>query len=188
MTNFVVDERVTFITGNSAKAEQLGRYLDFPVSHLRMDLKEVQSLNLTEIIEYKAREAYRQVGRTVLVEDVSLVFHALGNLPGPLIKWFLVELGNDGLCTLFNKYADRSALAEVKFGLYDGNELKVFDGQIAGSIAYSPRGDSVFGWECIFIPKDHERTWGEMNKVERQETSMRNIALKKLESYLKRLH
>ena len=176
---------ITFITGNAAKAEQLGRHLEYPVTHQKVDLVEIQSLNLKEIVEHKAKEAYRHLQKTVLVEDTSLIFHALGRLPGPLIKWFLIEIDNTGLCNILDNFSDRSALAEVCFGLYDGKELKTFEGQAKGSIAKSPRGERGFGWDPIFIPEGHSKTWGEMDTEEQKETSMRRTALKKLEAYLK---
>lgn len=178
---------VTFITGNTSKAEQLGRHLEFPVEHKKLDLHEIQSLDLREIIEHKAKEAYMQIQAPVLVEDTSLIFHALGRLPGPLIKWFLTELDNGGLCKILDGYDDRSALAQVCFGFYDGEELKIFEGEMKGEIAKSPRGDRGFGWDPIFIPEGHTKTWGEMDHEEQKETSMRRIALKKLERYLKEI-
>ena len=66
---------------------------------------------------HKARAVYDSTG-TVLVEDSSLVFSALGKLPGPLIKWFLDELDNEGLTQLLNGYEDRSATARACFALY----------------------------------------------------------------------
>jgi non-canonical purine NTP pyrophosphatase (RdgB/HAM1 family) len=178
-------QNITFITGNAAKAEQLGRHLEHPVAHKKLDLPEIQSLDLHEIIEHKTREAFKQVGGTVLVEDTSLTFKALGKLPGPLIKWFLTELNNEGLCKILNPYEDRTAVAEVCFGLYDGGELKIFEGQTEGMIADVPRGERGFGWDPVFIPKGSEKTWGEMDVDEQKSTSMRRIALLKLEEYLK---
>ena len=178
--------QITFITGNPAKAEQLGRHLEYPVTHKKLDLPEIQSLDLHEVIEHKAKEAFKEVGSTVLVEDVALTFTALGRLPGPLIKWFLTELDNEGLCSLLNGYDDRSALAQVCIGLYDGTELHIFEGSRIGTIAPVPKGERGFGWDPIFIPEGHEKTWGEMDIEEQKETSMRRIALKKLESFLKK--
>lgn len=178
-------KQLTFITGNAAKAEQLGRHLDFPVQHQKIDLMEIQSLDLAEIVEYKAKEAYKVVGAPVLIEDTSLAFMALGRLPGPLIKWFLKELGNDGLARLLDSYRDRAAIAEVLFGLYDGQDLKTFSGRMNGRIAEEPKGESGFGWDPIFIPNGFTKTWGEMTLEEQSETSMRRIALKKLEATLK---
>lgn len=175
---------LTFITGNPSKAEQLSRHLEYPVEHKKLDIPEIQSLDLKEIAEHKAKEAYKQIRGPVLVEDTSLVFHALGRLPGTLIKWFLAELDNEGLCRLLDGYQDRSAQAKVCFCFYDGNDLEVFEGEMNGTIANSPRGERGFGWDPIFIPSGKDKTWGEMNVEEQKETSMRKIALKKLEDYL----
>lgn len=175
---------ITFITGNAAKAEQLSRHLARPVEHKKLDLPEIQSLDLREIIEHKTKEAYKQVGGIVLVEDVSLTFTALGRLPGPLIKWFLNELDNDGLCNLLNGYDDRSAIAEVCYGLYDGKELHIFEGSMTGTIARTPQGEKTFGWDPIFIPQGEIKSWAQMTPEEQKGTSMRRIALLKLEAYI----
>ncbi len=179
-------DRLTFITGNAAKAEQLAYHLEIPVDHQKVDLPEIQSLDLREIVEHKARGAYAIIGKPVLVEDTALTFHALGRLPGPLIKWFLTELDNPGLARLLDGYEDRSATAEVLFGLYDGQELKTFRGHMAGRVADQARGERGFGWDPIFVPEGHEKTWGEMTMEEQKATSMRRIALKKLEAELSR--
>jgi non-canonical purine NTP pyrophosphatase (RdgB/HAM1 family) len=176
---------ITFITGNAAKAEQLGRHLQHPVSHKKLDLHEIQSLDLREVVEYKAREAYKHTGTPVLVEDTALTFIALGRLPGPLIKWFLTELDNAGLCKLLDAYSDRSCVAEVCFGLYDGTTLEMFEGKAEGTVAPETRGEQGFGWDPIFIPHGHTKTWGEMDAEEQKKTSMRRIALNKVEAFLK---
>jgi len=178
-------DTITFITGNPGKVSLLKQYLDFPVVHTSIDLVEVQSLDLATIVEHKAKEAYRQVGGPVLVEDTSLRFYALERLPGPLIKWFLTELGTDGLCRLLDNYADRSAVAEVLFGLYDGRNFQTFSGVVEGAIARVPRGSRGFGWDAIFVPNGFAKTWAEMRDEEAHASSMRMIALRKLEAYLK---
>ena len=178
-------ETVTFITSNPGKARLLGQYLDLPFVHKNIDLIEIQSLDLTEIIEHKAKEAYRYLHSPVLVEDASLRFLALGKLPGPLVKWFLSELGTHGLCKLLDQHEDRSALAEVQFGFYDGRSFQIFAGKREGSIAPAPRGTNGFGWDAIFIPNGSHKTWAEMTNEESKQTSMRSDALKRLEDYLK---
>lgn len=88
---------LTFITSNPMKVEQLGWHLKFPVTHESLELPEIQSLNLDEVVTYKARAAFDHIQAPVLVEDFSLVIPALGKLPGPLIKYFLEEIGADGI-------------------------------------------------------------------------------------------
>ena len=72
---------ITFITGNQKKADYLAKYLGLEVLHEKVDLDELQSLDLREIVEHKVRQAYKKVGKPVIVEDVSLTFTALGRLP-----------------------------------------------------------------------------------------------------------
>lgn len=178
---------LTFITGNSEKARQVSWHLDLPIAHKKVDLVEIQSLDLLTIIEEKAKEAYKYVQSPVLVEDTSLRFCALGKLPGPLIKWFLTELGTSGLCRLLNSYPDRSAEASVMFGLYDGQTLHTFGASIEGCISPVPRGHNGFGWDPIFIPDGSEKTWAEMTMEEQKAMSMRKIALAKLRDHLNSL-
>lgn len=178
---------LTFITGNAAKAKYLSDYSHLPVEYQKLDLPEIQSLDLKEVVLDKARRAYEAVGSPVLVEDVSVTFHALKRLPGPLIKWFLETLGNTGLCKLLDGYDDRSARAEVMYGYCDGGEVQVFHGSVEGHIALHPRGETNFGWDPVFIPNGHtETTWAEMTGDEKHATSMRRIALEALGEYLSR--
>jgi non-canonical purine NTP pyrophosphatase (RdgB/HAM1 family) len=173
-----------YVTGNLDKLKELKKYLNIDLEHQKLDLDEIQSLNLAEVVEHKAKSAYAIIGKPVLVEDTSLTFNALGKLPGPLIKWFLNELGNKGLCSLLDNYTDRSAIASVMFALYDGSDLQTFYGEKAGSIAQSPRGEKSFGWNPTFIPQGHTKTWGEMNDEEKSASSIRKIALTQLKKHL----
>lgn len=61
-----------------------------------VDLDELQGPAET-ICKAKCRAAASVVGGPVLVEDTSLCFSALGDLPGPYIKWFLKNIGPEGL-------------------------------------------------------------------------------------------
>lgn len=178
-----MDHSITFITGNAAKAEQLAYHLEIPVNHHKLDLIEIQSLDLEEVVRDKAERAFAILKSPVLVEDTSLIFPALGNLPGPLIKWFLTELGNEGLTRLLDG-KDRTAIARVLFGLHDGSTCHLFMGERRGSIAESPHGSMGFGWDPIFIPENCSKTWGEMSMAEQSDTSMRRGALQELHAFL----
>src|SRR5262249_20796025 len=92
--------KVTFITGNQGKADYLARYLGHPVDHQKVDVDELQSMDLKVIVEHKVRQAYNIVKSPVLVEDVSLEFKALGGLPGPFIKFFEHSMNYQEICDL----------------------------------------------------------------------------------------
>jgi len=168
---------VTFITGNPGKADFLAKNLDHPVDHKKLDLDELQSLDLQTVVDHKVRQAYRLVGSPVLVEDVGLSFGALGRLPGAFIKWFLSELGPEGICNLLDAYEDRSAIAAVCLAYFDGENLKFFNGQIAGSIAHKPSGANGYGWDAIFVRDGHDKTFAQMSDEELARYSLRTTTI-----------
>ena len=179
--------KLIFITGNAGKAKYLSDYFHMPVEHMKLDLDEIQSLDLQKIVEDKAQRAFEIDKKPILVEDISLTFTALDKLPGPLIKWFFETLGNERLCKLLNGYQSRDAIAEVKFALHNGSDIKIFGAEKKGRIAEHPRGDAGFGWDPIFIPEGYEKTWAEMGDDEKHETSMRRIALEQMMQYFKEM-
>ncbi len=180
----MIDSSLTFITSNKAKAELLARYLDYPIAHKDIDLVEIQSLDVKQVALHKAHEAYAHIKKPVLVEDTSLECSALGRLPGTLIKWFLHELGNDGLCKLLSHYSDKRAICTVMFVLYDGTEVKTFSSEMKGTIAQAPKGAGGFGWDPVFINDGYTQTRGEMTQKEYDATSPRRVAVQKLYHYL----
>jgi non-canonical purine NTP pyrophosphatase (RdgB/HAM1 family) len=177
-------ERLTFITSHPKKAEQLSWHLDHTVDHESLDIPEIQSLDPSTVISAKALEAYRQLGKPVLIEDVSLRFAALGRLPGPYIKDFLAELKPEGLCRLLDGYNDRTAYVETGFGLCINGTVEIFSASLKGMITENPRGDTGFGTDAIFVPAGYDKTWGEMDKDEQIKTSVRRIALQQLQERL----
>lgn len=176
---------VTLITGNQGKADQLAKWLGKPIDHLKVDLDEIQSLDLQAVVEHKARQAYEKVKKPVLVEDVELRCAALHDLPGPLVKWFLagdVSL----LCRILNSFADRTAIARVMYAYCDGEDVKYFEGSTEGSIADFAKGDGGFGWDAIFVPHGYHQTRAEQNEEDYETTSPRAKAIVGLKEFLSR--
>lgn len=179
-----------FITGNQHKADYLAQYLGRQIQHQKVDLEEIQSIDLKAIVEDKARRAYELVQKPVLIEDVSLRFMALGRLPGPLIRWFLEELGTEGLCRTLQPYEDKRAVAAIAYGLFDGHRLHIFEAQVEGTVPPEPRSieetgwKSNFGWNSVFIPNGSNKTYAQMDDAELQKFSHRHKAVVKLKAYL----
>lgn len=176
--------QLTFITGNPNKAAQLGKYLEIPLLHRKIELEEIQSLSLEDVVKHKVSVAFEKVKTPVIVDDTSLVIKSLGNLPGPFIKYFLKELGNEKICQIVANFADKTAKAFVDIGYYDGKNLEIFQGEIEGIIADKPDGNNGFGWDTIFIPNGYNKTRAAMEEEEYDETSPRRIALEKFKKYL----
>ncbi len=153
---------ITYITGNQSKADYLASYLGHPILHQKIDLDEIQSLDLKEIIKHKVRQAYNIIKKPVVVEDTSLEFKALGKLPGPFIKYFLEQMSYEDICSLV-KGKNRDATARCVYGYFDGENEAYFEGSMNGTVAEKPAGDRGFGFDKIFIPEGFNITRAELN-------------------------
>ncbi len=178
--------KLYFITGNKGKFEEAKAILG-EVEQLDIDLPEIQSIESKEIIKAKLEEALAHQEGNFIVDDNSFSFNCLGGLPGPLIKWFLKTIGNEGLFNLVNKLGDNKAEAKTTIGYAKNHdEIYFFEGSIKGKIV-SPRGEYGFGWDPIFQPDGFEKTFAEMTVEEKSKISMRRIALNKLKDFLEKV-
>ncbi len=159
-------KRAVFVTGNANKAKYFNEMVGVNIEHIKYDVDEIQSTSLREIVEHKVRQAYEQAQRPVIVEDTRLSFNALGSLPGPFIKWFIDEVGLEGICRMLDGYDDRSAIAGAAIAYYDGTVLEIFERELTGTLAEVPLGDSRFGWNSTFIPDGSNKTLGQMDEDE----------------------
>ncbi|GJQ66988.1 hypothetical protein Trydic_g7983 [Trypoxylus dichotomus] len=182
-------KRITFVTGNVKKLEELiailGPTFPYNVVNANLELSELQG-NIDDICIKKCKEAAKHVNGPVIVEDTSLCFKAFGGLPGPYIKWFLNNIGPEGLYKMLSAYDDKSAEAICTFAYYGGgttDEVLLFQGKTEGEIV-SPRGSRDFGWDPCFQPKGYDKTYAELPKFEKNQISHRYKALKQLQDYL----
>ncbi len=176
---------ITFITGNQNKADYLKKYLDYPVEHVKLDLVEIQSLDLQEVTKHKVREAYKILGTPVFVEDVSLEFVALGKLPGTFIRWFIDEMSFEDICSLLDG-KDRAAIARCVFGYYDGKNEHYFEGHMNGTIATKPSGSGGYGWDSIFIPGGYTVTRAELSEEDDRKTYLQIKPFAQFKDFLSR--
>ncbi|XP_029655626.1 inosine triphosphate pyrophosphatase-like [Octopus sinensis] len=147
-----------------------------------IDLPEYQGTP-EDIATLKIKKAFKILKRPVLCEDTSLAFHALGGMPGPYVKWFLDKIGPAGLFKLLEGFESKKATASTIFAFYDGNDIRLFRGDVEGEIV-EPRGSSSFGWDPCFQPLCSDKTYGEMTVLEKQAVSHRSAAFNKLKPFL----
>lgn len=174
---------ITFITGNQNKADYLANYLEFPVSHKKLDLDEIQSIDLKEIVEHKVRQAYEKIKSPVIVEDVSLEFEALNGLPGPFIRFFVEKVPFETICSLLNGKS-RKATAKCVFGYFDGENLKLFEGGMAGEIPERPSGDGGYGFDRFFVPEGYNVTRASLSPEDDKKTYLKIKPFEELKRFL----
>jgi Xanthosine triphosphate pyrophosphatase len=74
---------LVFVSSNLGKLREAQEVLGMTLDHQALDLHEIQSLSLEEVVRHKARTAYARIGRPVLVEDTSLELAGLGGFRAP---------------------------------------------------------------------------------------------------------
>ena len=174
-----------FVTSNPNKFRELSKMLELNLSHIELDLQEIQTTDLHELVKFKLSQAYEQVQEPVIVEDTSLYFVAWNELPGPLIKFFLKNMGLSGMVRALQESNDCSASANCCLGFTkDGKRMQLFEGKVKGVIV-NPRGSRQFGWDTIFLPEGHHKTFGEMSSQEKNQISHRGLVAKKFNQFLK---
>jgi non-canonical purine NTP pyrophosphatase (RdgB/HAM1 family) len=179
---------LVFVTSNPGKVREARAVLGRALDHRGLDLPEVQSLDLVEVVRNKAAEAARRFGRPVLVEDTGLELAGLGGFPGPLVRWLLTSVGAEGIARIAHAFGDPRATARCLLCATDG-EVEIFgEGVVGGSIAVAPRGRGGFGWDSVFIPEPPGgRTYGEMAEDEKNAISHRRKAFEALRAALEKV-
>jgi non-canonical purine NTP pyrophosphatase (RdgB/HAM1 family) len=175
--------QLKFVTSNADKVREATDILGFSldqVSSIKID--EIQSDDINKIVIDKAKKSYDIIKLPVLVEDSGLIFTAWNGLPGPFIKWFETSVGCHGLLKMIDGFENREALAVCFVAIFDGKKLIVGKGEARGKIASSIRGVNGFGWDVIFIPEGHKKTYAEMILSEKNLISHRRLAFENLKN------
>jgi len=174
-----------FVTGNPNKAKEAGGILGISLEQVEVvDLFEIQTQDLDELVSHKAQQAYDALRCPILVEDSGLVFHAWKGLPGALVKWFETTVGCEGMLKMLQSFDDRRARAICCLAIHDGKNIQIVRGEVEGTIANEIRGGNGFGWDVLFIPEGHKKTYAEMSSIEKNAISHRKRALEKLKALL----
>ncbi len=168
---------LVFVTSNDGKLREAEAVLGRSLDHHALDLPEIQSLDLEEVVRGKAASAWEELGRPVLVEDTGLELAGLGGFPGPLVRWLLTSVGPEGICRIAHCFSNPRATARCLICATDGTAEVFGEGVVDGLIAEAPRGPGGFGWDSAFIPSGSDgRTYGEMSEEEKNLISHRRKA------------
>ena len=189
-------QSIVFATGNANKVQEanialgeafqiislkdIGCEEELPEDHPTLEGNALQ----------KARYVYEQYNTPCFSEDTGLEVEALAGAPGVFSARFagpgrdseanmslLLEKlqGNDNRRARF-----RTVIALI---LDDGTE-HLFEGIVEGRIAGQKSGGQGFGYDPVFIPEGHNRSFAEMSMREKNEISHRARAIAKLKAFL----
>lgn len=182
-----MDNTITIVTGNKNKLKEIISIFgnDIPITNEKIDLIEIQSLDIKEICEHKVKEAYKLLQKPVVVEDTSAYLDELNGLPGPFIKFFEEQLGVGALITLANSCKSRETTIVNNLAYYDGKNLIQTQGITKGTISNEIKEGEGFGFDFCFTPSGYNKTLSELGLEKKQEIYGRKKAIENLKEELK---
>jgi XTP/dITP diphosphohydrolase len=126
----------------------------------------------------KAAAAAAAAQRPAFADDSGLVVDALGGAPGihsarwagetkdfaAAMRRIEDELGGRGAVRPDQRKAHFACALCVA---WPDQHVEEFEGRIDGTLVWPPRGTAGFGYDPIFLPDGHARTFGEMTSKEK---------------------
>ena len=141
----------------------------------------------------KARAAMQATGLPVLADDSGITVDGLDGAPGVYTAdWAETPHGRDFMQAMTRTWNELDARnvpqprrAQFRATLIlmwpDGHE-EIFQGVAPGHLVWTPRGPHGHGYDPIFVPDGHDRTFAEMTAEEKNAISHRADAFRKLEA------
>ncbi|MEI2387946.1 RdgB/HAM1 family non-canonical purine NTP pyrophosphatase [Breoghania sp. JC706] len=184
MTRTLTPGRLVLASHNAGKLREI-RALVEPfgmevVSAGELGLPEPEETGTTfeANAELKARASATAANLPALSDDSGLSVDALGGDPGIYsARWagpdkdFAMAMRNveeklqQAGASTPDKRTARFVCA-LCLAWPDGH-VETFRGEIAGTLVWPPRGAQGFGYDPVFLPEGHERTFGEMSAEEK---------------------
>lgn len=188
--------KICFATNNTKKVEEVAAALKGLIEIVSLrdigcteELPETGDTLDANAFE-KARYVFEHYGVNCFADDTGLEVAALNGAPGVYSGRFAGEPRSDArnLSLLLEKMhgqTERSARFRTVIALIlDGKEYQ-FDGIAEGKITQSPSGEGGFGYDPIFQPQGHDRTFAMLSLEEKNEISHRGKAVKALLNFLR---
>ncbi len=169
--------KLAVVTSNPNKAREVAAFFKgvLEVEHVDLECPEFRHTDVGEIARGKARFAFDQLGRPLIVDDTAFAVKALRGFPGPYAAYVLDTIGYQGILRLLEGVGERSASFETAIAYADVNGIRIFRGMVEGVITRSPRGHEGFGYDPIFEVEG--KTMAEMPIEEKNRISHRARAL-----------
>lgn len=186
---------LVFATSNKGKYDEVKKMMP-----RNINLLSLNDLNFTDDIQetgktlkqnakIKSDFIFNNFGINCFADDSGLEIDSLNGMPGVYSARFAGKTCNSNdniekVWKLLTGHNNTDAKFKSILSLnIDGNTF-FFEGKIDGKIIFNKRGTNGFGYDSIFIPNGYNKTFAELNSVEKNEISHRSKALKRLIIFL----
>jgi XTP/dITP diphosphohydrolase len=160
--------KLSYVTGNNGKFEEVRDYLTHVKSSIELvqmplSLIEIQSMDQKAVALDKARQAYAQLKRPLIVDDAAIYFEKYNQFPGVLTRYVYEGIGMDGIFKLVEPGDRAYFLLYLVYVDADGRET-VFEGRCAGAIVHPPvfKAHPDLPFDDIFLPDGSELSYADL--------------------------
>ncbi|WP_210528464.1 RdgB/HAM1 family non-canonical purine NTP pyrophosphatase [Rubellimicrobium arenae] len=195
----LTDTRLVVATGNKGKLEEMRALLEPRgigiTSNADHGLPEPEETENTFLgnARIKAHAAAKALGLPALADDSGIEVEALDGAPGvrtadwaetPNGRDFLVamERTHDALVASGAPEPWRARFVSVLVLAWPDGHEESFRGEVNGRVIWPPQGVLGHGYDPIFIPDGHERTFAEMTAEEKNALSHRGASIRAFEA------
>ena len=137
----------------------------------------------------KANYITEKYGLNCFADDTGLEVEALNNEPGVYSARYAGKENNaeENMKKLLNELSDtsnRKAQFRTAVALNINGKQYIFEGICKGTILKEKQGEKGFGYDPIFMPSGFNKSFAEMNMIEKGTISHRGKAIEKLVTFL----
>ena len=184
--------RLVVASHNAGKVAEIGDLLapyDLDVvSAAELNLPKPEETGTTFVANaiLKAEAAVQGSNLPCLADDSGLAVAGLEGDPGIYsARWAGPERDFKAAMALVNdKLGDnpnrRAYFISVLSLAWPDGHMENFEGRVYGTLVWPPRGRCGFGYDSMFMPDGHDKTFGEIPYDEKQRISHRAAAFQKL--------
>lgn len=155
---------------------------------LGLDDPEETGTTYAENAILKAKAAALASGLPALADDSGLSVTALSGAPGIFsARWAGEPRDFDAAMAKVKAALDESGTEDFSARFvcalclaWPDGHTQTYEGEIAGTLVFPPRGDKGFGYDPIFVAHDYDLTFAEMDPEEKHAISHRADAFRKL--------
>ncbi len=180
---------LSVVTTNDGKFREFSSALvssGVQLERMNISYPEVQSDRLEDVVSFGIDWLSGRLNCSFVIDDSGIFIDHLRGFPGVFSAYALKSLGLNGIMKLMADATSRSAQFKTVLGLYHEGKRTLLEGVCKGSISTTIRGEGGFGYDPLFIPEGHSKTFAEMSVEEKNAISHRGRALSELRSSLEK--
>jgi XTP/dITP diphosphohydrolase len=179
------------VTSNDGKFKEIYHQMaeqGYSLERVKLAYPELQADTIQETIGPGLQWVMAKLNRPVMIDDTGLIVDALKGFPGVYSSYVFKTIGCEGILRLMEGVKNRGARFECCIGfMVPGGRPYIAKGVARGTITTERIGECGFGYDSIFVPEEHTKTYAQLDVAEKNKISHRGRAVETLLKDLPRL-